>query len=55
VDKNPPLIRYGNPQGKVTDELRAAGMGTKEKYGALPDLIVAILPEGGNDIYTKIK
>lgn len=33
----------------------AAGVECKQKKGAPPNLIVVILPEGGNDIYTAVK
>lgn len=36
-------------------QLRAAGGECKQKKGAPPNLIVVILPEGGNDIYTAVK
>lgn len=31
------------------------GMECKQKKGAPPNLMVVILPEGGNDIYTAVK
>jgi eukaryotic translation initiation factor 2C len=33
----------------------AAGVECKQKKGAPPNLIVVILPDGGNDIYTAVK
>lgn len=36
-------------------QLRNAGMECKQKTGNLPNLIVVILPEGGNDIYSAVK
>jgi len=50
-----PLIRYENGQGNIVLQLRNAGNIYKEKRGFHPTLIVAILPEGGTDIYTAIK
>jgi len=50
-----PLVRYENGQGSIAAQLRAAGNMYKEKRGIHPTLIVAILPEGGTDIYTAIK
>jgi eukaryotic translation initiation factor 2C len=36
-------------------QLMAVGVECKQKKGAPPNLIVVILPEGGNDIYTAVK
>lgn len=35
--------------------LRAAGIEFKQKRNTFPKLIVAVLPEGGSDIYTAVK
>jgi len=50
-----PFISWENGQGKIADQLRAAGAKCAAKYNAGPNLIVVILPEGGNDIYTAVK
>jgi hypothetical protein len=36
-------------------QLMAVGVECKQKKGAPPNLIVVVLPEGGNDIYTAVK
>ncbi|KAI5124926.1 hypothetical protein M0805_007353 [Coniferiporia weirii] len=50
-----PLIKYESGQGKIVDQLRAAGQEYNKVRRVFPSLIVAILPEGGTDIYTSIK
>ncbi|KNZ81482.1 Protein argonaute-2 [Termitomyces sp. J132] len=54
-----PIVRWENGQGRIEDQLRAAGNAVRERPGnikkAPPSLIVVILPEGGNDIYTSVK
>lgn len=39
----------------VPQQLRAIGGQCKTQLGAHPNLIIVVLPEGGNDIYTAIK
>lgn len=36
-------------------QLRKAGKACVDKKGSPPNLIVVVLPEGGNDIYTAVK
>ena len=36
-------------------QLRGAGSEVAQKKGSPPDLVVVVLPEGGNDIYTAVK
>jgi eukaryotic translation initiation factor 2C len=36
-------------------QLMSVGIECKQKKGMPPNLIVVILPEGGNDIYTAVK
>ncbi|KAF8076456.1 argonaute-like protein [Lyophyllum atratum] len=50
-----PLVKWENGQGKIEDQLRAAGGEVNARHGAPPNLLVIILPEGGNDIYTAVK
>ncbi|KAF5388155.1 hypothetical protein D9615_000461 [Tricholomella constricta] len=50
-----PLIKWENGQGRIEDQLRSAGSEVNRKYGRPPNLLVVILPEGGNDIYTAVK
>jgi eukaryotic translation initiation factor 2C len=40
---------------RVMKQLRGAGAEVAQKKGSPPDLVVVVLPEGGNDIYTAVK
>lgn len=53
--KDTPFITWENGQGLIADQLRAAGAACAAKMKAGPNLLVVILPEGGNDIYTAVK
>lgn len=56
VVKDPnPIVRWENGQGNIGAQLREAGKECMTKTGSPPSLIVAVLPEGGTDIYTAIK
>ncbi|KAF9464484.1 argonaute-like protein [Collybia nuda] len=50
-----PYVYWENGQGRIADQLRAAGAACVAAMGAGPNLVVVILPEGGNDIYTAVK
>ncbi|KAJ7180167.1 argonaute-like protein [Mycena crocata] len=50
-----PFIFWENGQGRIADQLKAAGAACAQKMKAGPNLMVVILPEGGNDIYTSVK
>ncbi|KAG6917905.1 hypothetical protein DXG01_000514 [Tephrocybe rancida] len=54
-----PIIMWHNGQGRIEDQLRAAGMAVRDRPGNAsktpPNLVVVVLPEGGNDIYTSVK
>jgi len=50
-----PLIFWENGQGNIADQLRKAGKACVDQKGSPPNLIVVVLPEGGNDIYTAVK
>lgn len=54
-----PIIKWETGQGNTERQLRAAGTAVRERPGnvrkVLPNLIVVVLPEGGNDIYTSVK
>ncbi|KZT20385.1 argonaute-like protein [Neolentinus lepideus HHB14362 ss-1] len=50
-----PIVRWENGQGNISAQLRDAGKECMAKSGGPPNLIVAVLPEGGTDIYTAIK
>jgi len=54
LDPNP-IVKWENGQGRIGDQLRNAGFECKKKTGAGPVLIVVVLPDGGNDIYTAVK
>ncbi|KAJ6628679.1 hypothetical protein B0H10DRAFT_1777546, partial [Mycena sp. CBHHK59/15] len=49
------FIFWENGQGRIADQLKAAGAACAAKMKAGPNLMVVILPEGGNDIYTSVK
>jgi eukaryotic translation initiation factor 2C len=55
VTDNQPLIFWENGQGNIADQLRKAGKACFDQKGSPPNLIVVVLPEGGNDIYTAVK
>ncbi|KAJ3570209.1 hypothetical protein NP233_g4554 [Leucocoprinus birnbaumii] len=50
-----PIKRLGNPQGNIIEQLSALVEVAKQRKGAPPKLIVVILPELGNDLYTAVK
>ncbi|KAJ7665548.1 Piwi domain-containing protein [Mycena rosella] len=50
-----PFIFWKNGQGIIADQLREAGAACAKQMKASPNLMVVILPEGGNDIYTSVK
>ncbi|KAJ8580661.1 argonaute-like protein [Rhizopogon salebrosus TDB-379] len=49
VADDKPMVTWQNGQGRIADQLRTAGSKTR------PQLIVVVLPENGNDIYTAVK
>ncbi|KAJ7879560.1 argonaute-like protein [Mycena olivaceomarginata] len=49
------FVSWGNGQGRIADQLKSAGGACVKEMGKAPQLLVVILPEGGNDIYTKVK
>jgi len=49
------LIFWENGQGVISDQLKKAGKACVDKKGSPPNLIVVVLPEGGNDIYAAVK
>ncbi|KAJ7641742.1 argonaute-like protein [Roridomyces roridus] len=49
------FVSWENGQGRITEQLQAAGHACFKKTGSGPKLIVVVLPEGGNDIYTAVK
>lgn len=48
-------ISWENGQGNIGLQLRTAGGKVHAATGQGPELIVVVLPEGGNDIYTAVK
>ncbi|KAF9527970.1 argonaute-like protein [Crepidotus variabilis] len=54
LDENP-FINHANPHTGVANILRAAGASVKKQTGEPPNLIVVVLPEDGNIIYTAVK
>jgi len=50
-----PLIFWENGQGNISEQLKKAGKACVDKKGSPPNLIVVVLPEGGNDIYAAVK
>ncbi|KAG6837428.1 hypothetical protein H0H93_009522 [Arthromyces matolae] len=54
-----PVVRWENGQGRIEDQLKTAGLAVRDRPSNVrklpPNLIVVILPEGGNDIYTSVK
>ncbi|PBL02679.1 argonaute-like protein [Armillaria gallica] len=55
VIKPPAVTIWQNGQGTVQSHLQTAGLKCKQAVGAFPSLIVVILPEHGDDIYTAVK
>lgn len=50
-----PLRRRGNPQGNIIQQLEDFVVKIRAKTGVPPQLIIVILPELGNDLYTAVK
>ncbi|KAI0313364.1 argonaute-like protein [Amylostereum chailletii] len=55
VAERPAVIKWEQGQGNIIAQLRQAGSECNQKTGAPPSLIVVILPEGSNDIYSAVK
>ncbi|KAF9480194.1 argonaute-like protein [Pholiota conissans] len=55
ISDTQPLITYANGSGNVRDDLVKAGKGCMDQKKGPPTLIVVVLPEGGNQIYTAVK
>ncbi|KAJ4477407.1 argonaute-like protein [Lentinula aciculospora] len=49
------ILVWENGQGDIASQLKAAGKQALDKYKQRPNLIVVVLPEGGNEIYTAVK
>lgn len=55
VQDDQPVITWENGQGRIGDQLKKAGQTCVQQKGEGPNLIVVILPDGGDDIYTAVK
>jgi eukaryotic translation initiation factor 2C len=56
VVNNNPMVKYEVGHGNVDAQLKAFGQEYSQRNNRkFPSLIVAVLPEGGNDIYTAVK
>ncbi|KAI9467034.1 argonaute-like protein [Lactarius psammicola] len=55
INPQPALIKWESGQGNIGQQLRAAGDECIRRVGCLSTLIVVVLPEGGNDIYSAVK
>ncbi|PPQ94823.1 hypothetical protein CVT25_007460 [Psilocybe cyanescens] len=55
VEDPRPMIFMHNPQSDTGAVLSAAGMACLNEKKELPSLVVVVLPEGGNEIYTRVK
>ncbi|KAJ3796816.1 argonaute-like protein [Lentinula aff. detonsa] len=50
-----PIVAWENGQGDIAQQLRDTGSKVFTRYRQYPKLIVVVLPEGGNEIYTAVK
>ncbi|KAF8165769.1 argonaute-like protein [Crassisporium funariophilum] len=55
VTDKTPLYFWENGQGNISAQLSKAGKACVDAGKGGPNLIVVVLPEGGNDIYTAVK
>ncbi|KAF8266852.1 argonaute-like protein [Lactarius quietus] len=55
INPQPALIKWESGQGNIGQQLRAAGAECQRRAKTLPSLIVVVLPDGGNDIYSAVK
>ncbi|THU97373.1 hypothetical protein K435DRAFT_965530 [Dendrothele bispora CBS 962.96] len=58
VTEQDPIVRYGNSQGDISTEIKAAGQDCVKKNSQKggPDLVIVILPDHGNsEIYRAVK
>ncbi|KAH9179678.1 argonaute-like protein [Lactarius sanguifluus] len=55
INPQPALIKWESGQGNIGQQLRAASDECKRRVKSLPTLVVVVLPEGGNDIYSAAK
>ncbi|KAF8958525.1 argonaute-like protein [Flammula alnicola] len=55
VEDQRPLIFWENGSGNIGEHLKKAGKACVDAGKGPPNLIVVVLPEGGNQIYTAVK
>ncbi|KAI6034268.1 argonaute-like protein [Pisolithus microcarpus] len=55
VNDTNPMVTWQNGQGRIADQLRQVGNECFQRTQQRPTLIVVILPENANDIYTAVK
>ncbi|KAI0053586.1 argonaute-like protein [Auriscalpium vulgare] len=55
VKEGPKHVSWASGQGDIRNHLINAGQDVRRATGNLPTVLVVILPEGGNDIYTAVK
>jgi len=55
VNDTSPLVTWQNGQGRIAEQLRTVGNECFQKTKQRPTLIVVVLPDNGNDIYTAVK
>jgi eukaryotic translation initiation factor 2C len=55
VEDRKPLVFYETGHGNIIDQLRKNGTASYQQKKEAPSLIVVVLPEGGNHIYTAVK
>ncbi|KAI6152116.1 argonaute-like protein [Pisolithus tinctorius] len=55
VNDTSPMVTWQNGQGRIADQLRQAGNECFQQTRQRPTLIVVILPDNANDIYTAVK
>ncbi|KAI5983309.1 argonaute-like protein [Pisolithus marmoratus] len=55
VNDTNPMVTWQNSQGRIADQLRQAGNECFQKTQQRPTLVVVILPDNANDIYTAVK
>jgi len=55
VPPQEPETKWGNPQGNIIEQLENLVNVVRRKAGVPPQLIVVILPDLGNDLYTAVK
>ncbi|TFY68234.1 hypothetical protein EVJ58_g1134 [Rhodofomes roseus] len=55
VRERDPIIRHENAQGRIIEQLKAAGQACNQKNKGFPNLVVAIIPDSTADLYHAIK